>query len=721
MIMDVCDHIKAKGAPEFTTLYAHLCQVKSAIKVFAGYLNFDVETAKLGAVFHDIGKASPIFQERLVSKYKTGQSTFRHEIASCFFLSLVEKTYHPQLIEMIIAHHKSIENDKGLKGILDLEENEDDIFEFHIEHWDVWKLDALKILAGFGINSRDIGYDEAKENYFKVLEYCENTIMNNGYSEWRGLLMSADHFASALSSAAPDYLPHTFKKPILEFYNRTSQLYPLSLKKASSNRPHTMVVACTGAGKTDYLFRRCRGRVFYTLPFQASINAMFKRVKTDLIKLNPNLDIRVLHSSSKISSGAESHEDMLLQRLVGSSVKVLTPYQLASIIFATRGFESMIEDLKGCDVILDEIHTYDNVSKSIVLKIVEVLNHIGCRIHIGTATMSSSLYNEIIDLLGRDFVSEISLDSIELEKFDRHILHKIGSWDDAHAVIKEAIKKNNKILLVCNRVDSAQEMFEIVKEAFSDIPLLLIHSRFKRGDRRDKEASLLGLDSQGNTTFEFNTSSNACIVVSTQVVEVSLDISFDLMITETAPIDSLIQRFGRINRKRTPATIGTYKPVYVIAPPEDEKAARPYELEILRKSYAVLDHDQVLHESDYQEKINCVYPDLSYTSIENHTAYKGNGRWNVPMLTHRDRSILLELLEVDSVNCIVDSDCQAYEQAGFEDQMMLEIPVRYYAVKNYFQLNFGSNPFVIPDSGYSRETGLDLAKANDRKADLNFL
>jgi len=42
------------------------------------------------------------------------------------------------------------------------------------------------------------------------------------------------------------------------------------------------------------------------------------------------------------------------------------------------------------------------------------------------------------------------------------------------------------------------------------------------------------------------------------------------MITETAPIDALIQRFGRINRKRTAETIGKYKPIYIIALPQKD-------------------------------------------------------------------------------------------------------------------------------------------------------
>jgi len=70
LIMTVCYHIKAKGAPEFTTLYDHLDLVRLAIERFAKCLNFDTEIAKIGAVFHDIGKASPVFQERLMMAFQ---------------------------------------------------------------------------------------------------------------------------------------------------------------------------------------------------------------------------------------------------------------------------------------------------------------------------------------------------------------------------------------------------------------------------------------------------------------------------------------------------------------------------------------------------------------------------------------------------------------------------------------------------------------------------
>ena len=345
----ICPHIKAKGKPEETTLYEHLLLVSNAVVKIAEYTGQDKEIARLGAILHDIGKASTVFQQRLESK-KRPDTPFRHEIASCFFLSLFDESMHPALIEMVIAHHKSIRLDAGNKGILDLFENwDDEAFKLHIKNWEAWKKDALLILEAFGVETRDISLVEAQQNYEKVLDYCETMARTRGYSDWRGLLMAADHFASALSEKTDDYLDRLFKTPNLQFFNRQHELFPLSLKNSVSEKKHTMVVASTGAGKTDYLFRRCKGRVFYTLPFQASINAMYKRVKKDLEKDNPNIDIRLLHAASSIVLEGKTAEEKIIQSHVGAAVKVLTPHQIAAIAFGTNGFEAMILDIKGCD------------------------------------------------------------------------------------------------------------------------------------------------------------------------------------------------------------------------------------------------------------------------------------------------------------------------------------------------------------------------------------
>ncbi len=720
----VCPHIKAKGMPEETTLHEHLLLVGNVAEKIAIYSNISPQIARLGAILHDIGKTSTVFQQRL-NVIKKPDTPFRHEIASCFFLSLFEKELHPVLIEMVIAHHKSVLYDAGKKGILDLEENRDDTFELHSKDWESWKDNALELLDAFGIAVQDISIKEAQASYETVVAYCEGAVLERGYSEWRGLLMAADHFASALSDKTDDCLGRIFKQPKLGFYNRRHELYPLSLKGASSEKKHTMVVASTGAGKTDFLFRRCKKRVFYTLPFQASINAMYKRVKKDLATDNPDIDVRLLHAALKIVLEGKSKEEKVIQGHVGAAVKVLTPHQIAAIAFGTNGYEAMIMDIKGCDVILDEIHTYTEVTRAIVLKIVQVLKHLGCNIHIGTATMPKLLYNRIIDLLGKENVLEVQLEENEQEQFNRHIIRKIDSWEIAAEVIAQSVNEQKKVLVVCNRVKAAQEKYTRLKRLFPETPILLIHSRFTKGDRDAKERLLLGLDEDGKPSGHFNTSTEACIVVATQVVEVSLDISFDVMVTDAAPLDSLIQRFGRVNRKRTKETIGTYKPVYVLPPPENDKEAKPYDIELINRSYDVLPNGEVLEEKSLQGKINDVFTEIDFLTIEEHSVFKETGKWSIDKLTHNSKAILLELLDIDSVSCILEADREAYVQANYEDRYKMEIHTRYYVVKDLqqFKDEYGSSPFIIPDKAYSKDLGFieDLAKQANYNVEYLFL
>lgn len=714
--------IRAKGKPDLTPLVTHLQQVALVAEKVAIGIGSNPILARYGAILHDIGKVHPEFQRRLNEEYRTGDIPFRHEISSCLFLTLFPKEMHPDLMDMVIAHHKSIRKDARDKGLLDLTEEREpeEIFEFHAGDWFQWSQKALDILADLGITVTPVSKQEAEDNFMKVYNYCRSTFKQKGYSSNRGLLQAADHFASALIDKTEIYSKRLFQKPNLNFFNRTHPLYPLSLKSAESLKPHTIVVACTGAGKTDFLFRRCKGRVFYTLPFQASINAMFNRVSNDLKSDNPELDIRLLHSASSLAIKGKTIEEKTIQGHIGSSIKILTPHQVAGIIFGTNGYEATLIDIKGCDVILDEIHTYTDLTRAIVLKIVHVLKNLGCRVHIGTATMPTFLYNQILDLLGKESVFEVQLDNAELDKFDRHITYKIDSWESALPLINQAIDENKKVLLVCNRVQAAQKIFEIIKQLHPNTPALLLHSRFKRGMREQKEKLLLGKNNNGKASGEFNTSSSACVVVSTQVVEVSLDISFDIMVTECAPLDALIQRFGRINRIRIEETIGKVKPVYVIAPPETINEAKPYNLETLQESYKQLNDSEVLHERDLQQKIDNVFPVIEMPEIEEHAIFKKTGEWTINRLTHRPKSFLLEQLEIDNVACITEADEQRYLTANFEERMQMEIPVRYWSVQKFNQSREGNMPFIVPDSAYSDEFGLNLETLKTAKSDINY-
>jgi len=708
--MSKYDHILAKSIENGgTTLISHIESVAYFAQIGARYAGLDVDIAKKGALLHDIGKTSPLFQKKLKEGCPNPlEMNFRHEIASLFFLKMIEENVWPQVIDMIIAHHKSIGKDGRELGILDLDYNYgDEVFNHHAKYFDIWSDDAIGILEELGFHKVAISKEDAYEAYQFALEYCK--MKSKGWSIWKGLLIGADHMASAVGEYQGK-LPSLFVKPDISFYNRRHELYPLSLIQSDEQKKHTFVKAPTGAGKTDFLLKRCQGRIFYTLPFQASINAMYERICNDL---NGKVDdVRLLHSISRLVIQGDKIEEKVIQDKFGAAIKVLTPHQLASIAFGTRGYEAILFDLKGCDIILDEIHTYSDITQSIVLKMVEILNNIDCRIHIGTATMPSVLEQAIIQILGVENVQYVELPEGTLNSFNRHIVHKSLSFDSLLPTIKQAVQQEQKILIVCNRVANAQSAFQEMDDLFPDVPKMLIHSRFKRRDRNQLETDLKQV---------YNKSSIACIVVSTQVVEVSLDISFDLMITETAPIDALIQRFGRINRKRDFTTIGKYKPVYIIIPPDSDMECKPYSLEVLNRTFDALPDGELLEESSLQALIDKVYPNIEKINIDLDAVFVNN-QWRLRELWHLPKSALLEKLDIDSVSCITEKDKESYRTANNEQRILMEIPVNYNSVrwKKLEQLSIGFNPFIVPDIAYSVENGLDFTKIGTENYDVNY-
>lgn len=698
--MNTHDEILAKGPQNGKiTLYQHLRNVADIAVIMSKHLAIDERIAAIGAFLHDIGKAAPIFQQSLSPSFRPHPGyVFRHEIASLFFLSLVEDEYRDAVLEMIVAHHKSVYKDSRGLGLLDLDDHMDDCFQIHFQGFNQWSVKAFDILESLGLPTHSISESEARTNYDYAVTYCENK--SAGCSSWRGLLMASDHMASALETYGRIPTEKLFIKPDLEYYERQNELYPLSLMRADSAKTHTLVTAPTGAGKTDFLLRRCRGRVFYVLPYQASINAMYERIKHNLA--NTDAQVHLLHAVSQLKVKDGEVEESILQNHVGASVKVLTPHQMMSVVFGIKGYEAMAMDLTGCDVILDEIHTYSDTTQAIVLRIIEILIALGCRVHVGTATMPSELYGKVLQLLGgHEKVNEVKLDKQVLATFNRHKIYKLDDKDDATAIIDTAINKNQKILYVCNQVRRAQDIYKHFVEAYPSVRKMLIHSRFKRSDRASLEADL---------KEEFNTIEGApCIVVSTQVVEVSLDISFDVMVTECAPIDALIQRFGRINRKRTHATIGHYKPIYVIAPPQDSKDALPYSVEVLQHTFEVLpNHGGLMEESQIQAMIDAVYPHMAFQNIDYTAVAFLDGEWCLKALCHSPKSALLDALNINTAVCIKEEDKPAYLNGTALERTELEIPVSYHSIahKNLEQLSLGMHPFVIPNKGYDANLGL---------------
>ncbi|WP_181308515.1 CRISPR-associated helicase Cas3' [Rufibacter sp. XAAS-G3-1] len=687
------------------TLRAHTLHVTEAVELFALAYGLPVELAIKGALLHDLGKAHPYFQRILqgeVNQDETLRSMpHRHELSSLLLLPLFDRQDWEPLIEMVVAHHKSLEDDARSRGLLDLvtQYGREKVFQRHSEDFETWQVKLNEVLQGTLISYRPVSLDEAREAFNFAIAYTET--LPYGWSKWRGVLMAADHFASEFMGEAKSLASGFFKVPDLSFYNRSHPLYPLSLKDSDAGKNHTLVIAPTGAGKTDFLLKRCQGRVVYTLPFQASINAMFQRIAHDVNQGKPENkreDIRRVHAASKISlkkkDGQAITEEQILQRQAGAGLKVTTPHQLLPLIFHINGYEALSLDLQGCDIILDEVHVYNGQVRTMTLKLIERLVSLGCRIHIGTATISESLIQHILTALGgAEKVQQVQPPEEELVKFNRHEVFKTEDEETAREIVAQALEDKERVLLVANRVQLAQDRYLWAQEAFPDVPVLLVHSRYRRCDRSELESEI----------YRYNEMKGPCLVIATQVVEVSLDISFDRMVTDAAPLDALVQRFGRVHRKRSETTIGTYKPVHAITPSETDEDIFPYEADIVRRSFEALP-DGLLEEKELQKLMNQVYGEVELPSIDMHTM-------PLPLLCHRPKSVLLDALEIESAVCIQEKDVEEYRSCRGTARQMLEIPVPWKSLlgqmSSLTQLELGSYPYVIKNTWYNPD-GLEI-------------
>jgi CRISPR-associated endonuclease/helicase Cas3 len=691
------------------TLADHTAHVVATAEILAGRLGLDPPVARAGAILHDLGKAHPFFQQAVRGQADPADPMLdphRHEISSLLILPLFPEAQWPVLVEMVAAHHKSVAGDLAGRGLLDLLETfgPDGVFERHAESFDDWAPEAALVAARFGVARAAPDRAGARAAFDFAVAHVK--AMPPGWSEWRGLLMMADHFASAYVNEAADKAARLFEAPDLATFSaRRSELFPLSTTPAHDPRPHTLLIAPTGAGKTEYLLRRCRGRVFYVLPFQASINAMYLRLAGDLLRAGVPADVRRLHAASMVPLHGEGEMgDETLQRHPGAAIKVMTPHQLACIAFGTAGHELMALDVRGADIVMDEVHVYSALTQTMVIEVVRRLVQLGCRVHIGSATIPSSLSDVLVDVLGASAVSEVRLDTPSLATYDRHVVHRERDFEAAFGAVRAAVAAGERIMLVANRVSTAQAWYARARTEFAQVPSMLIHSRYRRGDRAALEARITELEA----------AAGPALVVATQVVEVSLDISFDRMVTEAAPLDALIQRFGRVNRRRTPQSLGTLRPVHVIAPPASMRDVLPYDEDVVRRSWDVLPAGP-LQTARLQALVDEVYPEVRPPAVTVHLMYQ-RGEPMMLQLEHRPRSALLDLLEIDALCVIVESNRAGYVVASAEERIQVEIPVPasfVWQLGGLERLAVGHRPVVVPDTWYDTSVGLRVVQRRD--------
>ena len=547
--------------------------------------------------FHDMGKSHKEFQ-KLLYKRPNKWNGRRHELFSLPFVlcSDIPDKDKPLVLFTVAGHHKDLDE---LNNIVQREyfspfPDDDTNRSFVSDCRELLVNKAWKILAmqGFSkesdasINILEVIRDISQESVPFSTEYIQRLLTV-------GFLKQCDHLASAGITKL-----HKLDSPVFSFLH-TLQLYGHQYR-ASLTVGNTFLKAPTGTGKTEtsmlwlekQLNTSGQGRAFYVLPYTASINAMYERL-TDRMgedavgmlhgKLIQYFDSKIDEQDGTIDVDTIRNEYQTIVR----PLKIVTPFQLLKTLFGLKHFEKGIVEWAGAYFIFDEIHAYDPKTLAQIVVLMEFCTKLmNVNTFVMTATMPTHILRLLENAVGRHCT--ITADDDLYPLFDRHtIVMEDGLLADSLHTIQADVDKGMHVLVVCNTVEQAQHVFSKLNCGSK----LLLHGAFNATDRSKKEQKLRSNDIQ--------------LLVGTQAIEVSLDIDYDTIYTEPAPLDALIQRFGRVNRRRKKGLCKCH--VFRCQNKNDHFI---YDADVVNRTLEVLaDIDNgILHESDVQALIDRVYP-----------------------------------------------------------------------------------------------------------------
>jgi CRISPR-associated endonuclease/helicase Cas3 len=272
----------------------------------------------------------------------------------------------------------------------------------------------------------------------------------------RGWLMASDHAVSAGVTKFLSQIPNP-KSPSLRPFQH----------KVGNHKGNAFLEAPTGSGKTNAAIawalnnRRGGERIFYLLPYQASIEAMADTLEQLFGKEN----VAVLHARAldyafreyfeetgeyEIAAG-QARVETELNRLAHKPIKVATPFQLLKWLFGIPRFEIGISEMVGGLFIFDEIHAYDAHVVALIAEMVRVLKQLGGRFLFMSATFPPFLKALLKDALGED-APEFGLDSRTKDEWTgtflkqvRHILRSHNTTlEEMCPEIVSAIRQGKK-------------------------------------------------------------------------------------------------------------------------------------------------------------------------------------------------------------------------------------------------------------------------------------
>ncbi len=563
------------------TLEQHTRDVCDAARMLFRLLPSAPNLAR-AAWLHDLGKGALFFQKAIRGEKHNGM---RHELFSYLWAASLrsENQFSDAELAAVLSHHRQLwVTEKNLRKAeiaewcsdgSNLDEVVSDLKTLISQQLREYQVEIETLFGDFPALRPKYAAQKMRDLHSVCKSNSVWTPEGRELMLYRGTLVASDHLASAelgvalagrtifarrMGKVVAAQIKRRPKKP--GHYVRPWRGWSWMQKQCAQTTGNALLVAPTGAGKTEAALlwalnnRKGAERIFYVLPYQVSINAMAKRLSKlfpDEIgesELGKNSNVAVVHSNSDLAYLQESLRDDVSRdeaeriakankgaaRQLYSPLKVTTVYQLLNLFFGRKFFEVGLLELSNSLVIFDEIHAYDGHTMGLIQVLLECLNRLGARVFIMTATLPETLKTHLREAAHIEPHQEIRLpDNDPLQSEARREINVSEENIESEAIIEEIkrqLSENKRVAVVCNTVKKAIQMCQLLQKHEP----YLVHSRFTLGDRARREQKEI-IEAKK-------------LVIATQVIEVSLDVSFGAMFTELAPADALLQRFGRVNR-----------------------------------------------------------------------------------------------------------------------------------------------------------------------------
>ena len=566
----------AKSIDENITIEKHTQMVLDSyhelMKLKKLYFNekFD-KMIELSIKYHDIGKVNTIFQEKMRGHYIDDEiphgylSALTVDFRKIGF-SRKEIKEFKVIINSVFYHHRRGEFLK------------DKIKEFSKNYYEEQLSNYL------GDNYQNLSYANLN------LIYPRNPTSTITDEEWiefvtvKGILNRCDWSASG-NLVIEIEAEQSMKDNILKRFN-PNNVQQFMMEHDNEN---VAIIASTGAGKTEAALLWLNDeKGFFTLPMKVSANAIYQRIKNHyLLPVNNQEKVAILHGDCyKLYENNGDNDLSNYHNAINLAypLTVCTIDQIFKFAYKALGTEHLLATLKYSKVIIDELQAYSPDMLATIITALKYINKIGGKFAIITATLPQFILNELstCNIKYKRFIGNID---------NRHkiMIHEDDILNDLDSILDDAQSK--KVLIICNTVNSAQKLYNEFLELNSDVEIHLLHSRYTKKHRQILEDDVI----------EFSKSDRVGICISTQIVEASLDIDFDVLYTYLSSIDSLIQRMGRVYRKRENSHQLSNVHIYTFK----DGIGYVYDKTIFERTLDVLKdyHNQMFLEED---KVNCM-------------------------------------------------------------------------------------------------------------------